>query len=114
MPPMGRALACGLVNDARYAEVLVRSRLSQGRGAQGIAAELESSASTRPSCPAGPKSSRSTTRARWHRALALLDRKPPRAKNKRDAAYRRLAQKGFGASVASTAARIWSEGKERQ
>ncbi|MRZ30570.1 regulatory protein RecX, partial [Paeniclostridium sordellii] len=46
--------------------------------------------------------------------LALLDRKPPRAKNKRDAAYRRLAQKGFGASVASTAARIWSEGKERQ
>ena len=37
-----------------------------------------------------------------------------RDRNKRDAAYRRLAQKGFGASFASTAARIWSEGKERQ
>ena len=43
------------------------------------------------------------------RALALLDRKPPRAKNRRDAAYRRLAQKGFSASVSSTAARLWCE-----
>ena len=35
-----RALRCGLISDERFADVLVRSRLSQGRGLQGIAAEL--------------------------------------------------------------------------
>ena len=43
------------------------------------------------------------------RALAVLDRRPPRAKNLRDAAYRRLVQKGYGSSVASSAARRWCE-----
>ena len=97
---VGRALACGLVDDARYAEVLVRSRLSQGRDASVV--------------PGWPEEFAVDHESEVARALALLDRKPPRAKNQRDAAYRRLAQKGFGASVASTAARIWSEGKERQ
>ena len=108
---MGRALACGLVDDARYAEVLVRSRLSQGRGAQGIAAELESLGIDASVVPGWPEEFAVDHESEVARALALLDRKPPRAKNKRDAAYRRLAQKGFGASVASTAARIWSEGR---
>ena len=111
---VGRALACGLVDDARYAEVLVRSRLSQGRGAQGIAAELELLGIDASVVPGWPEEFAVDHESEVARALALLDRKPPRAKNKRDAAYRRLAQKGFGASVASTAARIWSEGKERQ
>lgn len=39
---LDRALACGLVDDGRFADVLVRSRLAQGRGRRGIAAELES------------------------------------------------------------------------
>ena len=104
-----RALSCGLVDDARYAEVLVRSRLSQGRGAQGIAAELDASV-----VPGWPEEFAVDHESEVERALALLDRKPPRAKNRRDAAFRRLVQKGFGASVASTAARVWSEGEERQ
>ena len=37
---LDRALACGLVDDGRFADVLVRSRLAQGRGRRGIAAEL--------------------------------------------------------------------------
>ena len=88
---LDRALACGLVDDGRFADVLVRSRLAQGRGRRGIAAELESLGIDADSVE------------------ALLDRKPPRAKNRRDAAYRRLAQKGFSASVSSTAARLWCE-----
>lgn len=106
---VGRALACGLVDDARYAEVLVRSRLSQGRGAQGIAAELESLGIDASVVPGWPEEFAVDHESEVARALALLDRKPPRAKNKRDAAYRRLVQKGFGAPVASTAARVWSE-----
>ena len=95
---LDRALACGLVDDGRFADVLVRSRLAQGRGRRGIAAELESLGIDADS-----------VEAEVDRALALLDRKPPRAKNRRDAAYRRLAQKGFSASVSSSAARLWCE-----
>lgn len=104
-----RALACGLVDDARYAEVLVRSRVSQGRGAQGIAAELDGLGIDVAVVPGWPDEFPVDHDSEVDRALALLERKPPRAKNKRDAAYRRLAQKGFGASVSSTAARLWAE-----
>ena len=95
---LDRALACGLVDDGRFADVLVRSRLAQGRGRRGIDADgVEALAAA------------DDDAGEVDRALALLDRKPPRAKNRRDAAYRRLAQKGFSASVSSSAARLWCE-----
>lgn len=103
-----RALACGLVDDLRYADVLVRSRLAQGRGRQGIAAELADLHIDPDAVEALAESDEGCDRE-VERALELLERRPPRAKNKRDAAYRRLVQKGFGASAASTAARLWSE-----
>lgn len=105
---VARALACGLVDDSRFADVLVRSRLAQGRGRRGIAAELEAlgiDADGVEALAAGDGDDAGEV----DRALALLDRKPPRAKNRRDAAYRRLAGKGFSASVSSTAARLWCE-----
>lgn len=105
---LSRALACGLVDDARFADVLVRSRLAQGRGRRGIAAELEGlgiDADSVDALAAGDGDDAGEV----ERALALLERRPPRAKNRRDAAYRRLAQKGFSASVSSTAARLWCE-----
>lgn len=105
---LSRALACGLVDDARFADVLVRSRLAQGRGMRGIAAELEGLGIDADGVDAlGERDGDDAGEV--ERALALLDRKPPRAKNRRDAAYRRLAQKGFSASVSSTAARLWCE-----
>ena len=87
--------------------VLVRSRLAQGRGRRGIAAELESLGIDADSVEA--LAAADDDAGEVDRALALLDRKPPRAKNRRDAAYRRLAQKGFSASVSSSAARLWCE-----
>ena len=104
---LDRALACGLVDDGRFADVLVRSRLAQGRGRRGIAAELESLGIDADGVEA--LAAADDDAGEVDRALALLDRKPPRAKNRRDAAYRRLAQKGFSASVSSTAARLWCE-----
>lgn len=108
---LARALSCGLVDDMRYADVLVRSRLSQGRGRQGIAAELAGLGIDPDEVEALAASDEGDERE-VERALEVLERKPPRAKNARDAAYRRLAQKGFGASAASTAARLWSEARE--
>lgn len=104
---IARALACGLVDDRRFADVLVRSRLSQGRGRSGIASELERLGID--SCAVDSLAAADDDANEVDRALALLDRKPPRSKNLRDGAYRRLAQKGFSASVSSTAARLWCE-----
>ncbi|MGO5315858.1 regulatory protein RecX [Paraeggerthella sp. LCP19S3_G8] len=107
---VARAQACGLVDDLRYADVLVRSRLSQGKGRRGIVAELEDLgiavdevASLSEGQGVGDDASEIS------RAIALLERKPPRSKNAREAAYRKLVQKGYGSSVASSAARQWHE-----
>lgn len=107
---LARACACGLVDDARYADVLVRSRLSQGRGKRGIAAELERLDISASEVAALSESGDSGDDSdEIQRALHVLDKKPPRSKNRREAAYRRLAQKGFSASVSTSAARLWCE-----
>lgn len=104
-----RACACGLVDDARYADVLVRSRMSQGCGVQGIEAELSRLGIDISVVRGWPEDFSIDHDSEVERALALLNRKPPRAKNQRNAAYARLVRKGFGSSVASTAARYWAE-----
>ena len=106
---LGRALACGLIDDLRYADVLIRSRLSQGRGVQGIEAELANLNIDSCTIAGWPDEYLENEDDELVRALDLLNRKPPRAKNKRDAAFRKLVQKGFGSSIAASAARIWSE-----
>lgn len=107
---VNRAQRCGLISDDRFADVLVRSRLSQGKGLQGIAAELSSldidPYNVEAYLQAGEQSDGPDELAR---ALSLLDAKPPRGKHLRESAYRKLMQKGYGASVSASAARIWSE-----
>lgn len=103
-----RAVRCGLVDDERFAEMLVRSRLSAGRGVRGIESEL-TGWGIDPESIEWPEVDEDAELAR---ALELLERKPPRSKNQREGAYRRLMQKGYGSSVASTAARLWAEGRE--
>lgn len=110
-----RAQRCGLLSDSRFADVLVRSRLSQGKGLQGIAAEL--SALDIDPCSVEEYVSaleQSEGPDELARALSLLDAKPPRGKRLRESAYRKLMQKGYGASIAASAARIWSEGHAAQ
>lgn len=107
---LARAVACGLVDDRRYADVLVRSRLSQGRGRRGIAAELASLGVDASEVDAFTEQELvGDDSEEIERAVAVLERKPPRSKNRRDAAYRRLVQKGYSSAVASSAARRWCE-----
>ena len=94
---VARAVACGLVDDRRYADVLVRSRLAQGKGRRGIAAELAELGIDAEGVAALAEGGQGDgdDAGELARALAVLDRRPPRAKNLRDAAYRRLVQKGM-------------------
>ncbi|MCL1796867.1 MAG: recombination regulator RecX [Eggerthellaceae bacterium] len=105
-----RAENCDLINDARFAEMFVRSRMNAGRGMQGIDFELQRLGINRDAVSEGEEgSSFEEGEDELTRALAFLERKPPKTKNKRDGAYRKLLGRGFASSVAATAAKIWSE-----
>ena len=128
---MRRALDCGLIDDTRYGAVLIRTRVSQGRGRKGIEDELERAGIAASDIPGWPEEffsvddfdpfrvnanaeddvvgctfgSESSDEQEIERALALLRRKPPRSKNVQASAYRKLVTKGYSASVASAATR---------
>ena len=102
-----RALDCGLIDDTRYGAVLIRTRVSQGRGRKGIEDELERAGIAASDIPGWPEEffsvddfdpfrvnanaeddvvvcsfgSESSDEQEIERALALLRRKPPRSKN---------------------------------
>lgn len=103
------ALRCGLVDDERFADTLVRSRLSAGKGISGIARELTRLGIDPSTVELLQEREREGSEAEIERALLLLRRKPPRAKNAREAGYRRLVQKGYSSAVAASAARQWWE-----
>ena len=128
-----RAMDCGLVDDLRYGEVLVRTRVSQGKGRQGIESELCRNGISASSIPGWPEAFFSQADTSLYcfggaenepsmvesfggandeasevsRALALLRCKPPRSKNVKAAAYRKLVSKGYAANVAMRAVHIY-------
>ncbi len=131
-----RGIDCGLIDDLRYGAVLVRTRVSQGRGRSGIEAELERagiSASDIPGWPeeffltgfcerlvdngfgasdgepVGEVDGSNFQELEIARALTLLRNKPPKAKNIQAAAYRKLISKGYSSSVCSAAVRRFVE-----
>lgn len=107
---IARAVKCGLVDDLRYADVLVRSRISQGKGRAGIASELDRAGIDVCSLPGWPEEYfDDEALPELERALEMLRRKPPRAKDVRAAAFRRLVSKGYGQDVAYSAARRYAE-----
>ena len=104
-----RALACGLVDDLRFGAILARSRISQGRGKAGIVSELERLGILAADIPEWPEAFFQDEEPEVERALELLRRKPPRAKNVRDAAFRKLVMKGYSHDIAATASRLFVE-----
>ncbi len=103
-----RARSAGILDDARFADVLIRSRVSQGRGKAGIERELADQGIEVDSVSGWPDDYFTDGQSELDRALCLLERKPPAAKNKREAAYRKLVGKGFSSGVASEAARVFA------
>lgn len=99
----------GLIDDDRFASILIRSRISQGRGSVGICRELADNGIEADDVPGWPYEFPLSYDEELDRAICLLDRKPPHSKNMRESAYRKLVQKGYPSSVASSAARMWFE-----
>jgi len=106
---IARAQELGIVDDLRYAEWLVRSRLRQGRGLPGIERELSEIGITLQDLRGWPEEFDYSEDEEVERACAFLDAHPPRSKDMRGSAYRKLVTKGFSSSTAVTASRRWCE-----
>lgn len=106
---LDRAERNRVVDDARYAEFYVRSKLACGKGVAGISRELEGLGIDPECVEPFQEHCLEGQDAEEERALELLRRRPPRSKNKRDGAFRKLMQQGYSTSVASSVARRWAE-----
>lgn len=103
-----KALACGLLDDERFAAALVRTRLAADKGMRGIELELERNGINVYEHDRVLGEIFPSEGEEGERALRLLRRKPPQSKNKRDGAYRKLVSKGFSSEIAASAAHKWS------
>lgn len=106
---LARAQRMGAIDDVRYSECLVRSAIAQGKGLGLALKEIESLGVDPYSLESYREHLEEGEDAEVERALDLLRRRPPKAKDRRGAAYRRLVSKGYSPSVASTASRLFVE-----
>lgn len=102
-----RALRCGYLDDARFADGFIRSRLRANKGTQGIVRELKNHGIDAFSIVGFPDTYVEEAGSQLESALCLLERKPPRAKNKQQAAYAKLIRNGFSSAIASSAVKHW-------
>ncbi|MBR5259923.1 MAG: regulatory protein RecX [Eggerthellaceae bacterium] len=105
-----RAQELKILDDERYADSLIRTRISSGKGLQPTLKEIEELGINPETLPSFEElAGIDAKESELERALVLLDRKPPRSKNLRDGAFRKLVQAGYSVEVAGRAARLWME-----
>lgn len=102
-----RALRCGYLDDERFADGFIRSRLRAQKGINGIVRDLKNHRIDAYSIPGFPDQFLEEQGSQLENALRLLERKPPRAKNQKQAAYAKLIRNGFSSAIASSAVKAW-------
>ncbi|MEC4184099.1 RecX family transcriptional regulator [Adlercreutzia sp. R21] len=105
-----RAVRVHAVDDRRYGDALIRMKLAAGKGLRDVEAELGALGIDPTTLEAWQEHDAHGRDAEVARAVALLQRRPPRAKRAREAAFRKLVGQGFSTDVAASASRQWSEG----
>lgn len=106
---VARAVSCGMVDDLRYADILIRSRISQGKGRAGIEEELNQCGIDFRQLVGWPDEYFDKEASEEDRAFDYLCRKPPRSKNIYASACRKLAARGYSADVVFAAARRYAK-----
>ncbi len=103
-----RAKEYRFLDDGRFADMLVRSRLRQGRGLDGIVRELRGHGIVADAVlPGFPEEYLANRPSQHDCAYALLCKKPPRAKNARQAAYAKLVRAGYPMALSAEVANKW-------
>ena len=99
-----RALGCGLLDDQRFAQGLIKDRLAAGWGRRRIDADLYRFGIAKDSVEGYPEAYFSDDE-QLELALTALKRHRTRSKNPRQAAYQHLISKGYSSDIASAAVR---------
>lgn len=94
------ACTCGIVDDTRFAEMLVKSRMEQGKAIAGIKRELSKHQLEHIDVDQLIDSEGSTACSEEQRAQRLLATQHFYAKNKRQAAFRKLIASGYSNDIA--------------
>ncbi|MBQ9690696.1 MAG: regulatory protein RecX [Eggerthellaceae bacterium] len=103
---IGRAVKCGLLDNKRYADALVRTRFRQGRGLYSIEQELSIlGMQFEDVLDYSHDLVQQCCEPELERAYQVLEKHPIRAKHKQSAAFRRLVGKGFSRDIALQASR---------
>lgn len=104
-----RALECGLVDDDRFADSFIRTKVSAGKGRVWIQRELAKHGINVDSLPLWPDEYGLCDGDQAQCAISFLRSHPPRAKDAYGSAYRKLVQRGYSCQIATQAARAWME-----
>lgn len=111
---LDRAVACGLIDDIRYGEALCAGRMHALRGAAGIERELRQHHIDPSSIEGWPQDYEERYGAEAERALRVIEQHPPRSKQPRASAYRRLVGKGYAPRIAAQVSHAWWDRQRRQ
>lgn len=106
---LAKAQRLFLVDDRRYGDALIRMKLAAGKGLRDAEREIEELGIDPTTLDAWQEHHQQGREAEVARALSVLRRRPPRAKQAREAAFRKLVSQGYGTDIASSAARQWYE-----
>ncbi len=106
---LDRAFSSGAIDDKRYSDALIRSTLSAHKGLQFVLREIDELGVDPLSLDSYREYLEQGSEADLSNALQFLNEHPPRSKNIRESAYRKLLSKGYSSSIAVSAARTYSE-----
>lgn len=104
-----RAERSGAIDDARYAECLIRSHAAAGKGMEFAKREIAKLGLHIEDVEAYQEYLDGGEDAQIETACDLLDRRPTKARDKRGAAFRKLLSKGYSFDIASRAVSLWME-----
>ena len=110
---ISKASRLGLVDDDRFARNFVEHAFRAGKGSRRAVNELSRKGFDDAFAQGVVESSTYAEVDEFDRALEELRRHPPRSKNVRDGAFRRLVGKGYPVSVAAQAARCFTDEAEK-
>lgn len=109
-----RAVRISMIDDARYAECLIRSALSQGKGLHFVLKEIESLEVDLDELDAYQEYLEEHSDTMIDRALEHLRRHRTSSKNVQAACFRKLMARGYGTRVATEAAALYCEELKEQ
>lgn len=106
---LSKAIDYNIVNDLRYAECYLRTQKASGKGIAKALRDLQSLGIDVSEDEDIQSYIIECEDTEEQRAMELLCHKPPRSRNLREGAYRRLISAGYSSQVASSVSRRWAE-----